>query len=83
MTGKADFTLGEWELVLAGPPTAGLIVVTAQRGGVFRETFAIGKAYAEARRLTMFLTNFTGISDREVPSTSMLREYIGRSSFRY
>ncbi len=27
-----------------------MIVVTAQRGGVFRETFAIGKAYAEARR---------------------------------
>jgi hypothetical protein len=51
MTGKADFTLGEWELVLGGPPSAGLIVVTAQRGGVFRETFAIGKAYAEARRL--------------------------------
>ncbi|MGD0274060.1 MAG: hypothetical protein ABSB96_10075 [Gaiellaceae bacterium] len=51
MTGKADFTLGEWELVSEGPPSAGLIVVTAQRGGVFRETFAIGKAYAEARRL--------------------------------
>jgi hypothetical protein len=51
MTGKTDFTLAEWELVLGGPPTAGLIVVTAQRGGVFRETFEIGKAYAEARRL--------------------------------
>jgi hypothetical protein len=51
MTGKADFTMGEWELVSEGPPSAGLIVVTAQRGGVFRETFAIGKAYAEARRL--------------------------------
>jgi len=51
MTGKTDFTLEEWELVLVGPPSAGLIVVTAQRGGVFRETFAIGKAYAEARRL--------------------------------
>ena len=50
MTGKADFTLGEWELVSEGPPSAGLIVVTAQRGGVFRETFAIGRAYAEARR---------------------------------
>jgi hypothetical protein len=50
MTGKTDFTLEEWELVLAAPPSAGLIVVTAQRGGVFRETFAIGKAYAEARR---------------------------------
>ena len=51
MTGKADFTEEEWELVSEGPPSAGLIVVTAQRGGVFRETFAIGKAYTEARRL--------------------------------
>ena len=51
MTGKTDFTLEEWELVLVGPPSAGLIVVTAQRGGVFRETFAIGKAYNEARRI--------------------------------
>lgn len=50
MTGKNKFTLAEWELVLVGPPSAGLIVVTAQRGGVFRETFAIGKAYDEARR---------------------------------
>ncbi|MEI7880233.1 MAG: nucleoside kinase [bacterium] len=39
--------------------------------------------YAEARRLTAFLTNFIGISDREVPHTSMLREYIGSSSFKY
>jgi hypothetical protein len=50
MTEKADFTKDEWELVSEGPPSAGLIVVTAQRGGMFRETFAIGKAYAEARR---------------------------------
>ena len=35
MAGKTDFTLEEWELVLVGPPNAGLIVVTAQRGGVF------------------------------------------------
>ncbi len=41
------------------------------------------REYAEARRLTAFLLNFIGIPDREVPSTSMLREYIGRSSFRY
>jgi hypothetical protein len=50
MTGKADFSKDDWELVSEGPPSAGLIVVTAQRGGMFRETFAIGKAYAEARR---------------------------------
>jgi hypothetical protein len=50
MTGKADFSKEEWELVSEGPPSAGLIVVTAQHGGMFRETFAIGKVYAEARR---------------------------------
>jgi uridine kinase len=41
------------------------------------------REYAEARRLTAFLANFIGLSDREVPHTSMLREYIGRSTFRY
>jgi hypothetical protein len=51
MTGKADFTEEEWELISEGPPSAGLIVVTAQRGGVFRETLAIPKAYVEARQL--------------------------------
>lgn len=50
MTAKADFTEQEWQTVLEGPPSAGLIVVTAQRGGTIRETFAIAKAYAEARQ---------------------------------
>src|SRR5438876_4299046 len=49
MTGKADFSPEEWETVVQGPPTAGMIVVTAQRGGTFRETLAIAKAYVEAR----------------------------------
>jgi hypothetical protein len=49
-TGKADFTESEWRTVLEGPPTAGMIVVTAQRGGLFRETIAIAKAYVEARK---------------------------------
>ena len=50
MTAKADFTEEEWQKVLEAPPSAGLIVVTAQKGGTFRETFAMGKAYAEARQ---------------------------------
>src|SRR3954467_9708892 len=50
MTGKADFTEAEWETVREGPPSAGMIVVTAAHGGTFRETFAMAKAYAEARR---------------------------------
>jgi hypothetical protein len=49
MTGKADFTPDEWELVAQGPPAAGLAVATAKRGGTFRESFALAKAYTEAR----------------------------------
>ncbi|MGZ4218330.1 MAG: hypothetical protein ACXVHB_26010 [Solirubrobacteraceae bacterium] len=50
MTGKADFTEQEWKLVLEGPPAAGLIVAAAQRGGTFREAFAISKSYVDARK---------------------------------
>jgi hypothetical protein len=50
MTAKADFTPEEWHVVLEGPPSAGVIVITAQRGGTIRETFSIGKTYAEARQ---------------------------------
>jgi hypothetical protein len=50
MTGHADFTPDEWKLVLQGPPTAGLIVITAQRGGSFRESFSMAKSYTEARK---------------------------------
>jgi hypothetical protein len=50
MTAKADFTPEEWDLILEGPPSAGLIVSTAERGGTFREAFSIAKAYTEARK---------------------------------
>src|SRR6266545_4149429 len=50
MTAKVDFTPEEWQVVLEGPPSAGMIVVTAQRGGTFRETIAMAKAYVEARK---------------------------------
>ena len=49
MTTKAAFAPEEWTLVLEGPPTAGMIVITAAHGGMFRETIAMSKAYAEAR----------------------------------
>ena len=49
MTTKAAFSPEEWKVVLEGPPTAGMIVVTAARGGMFRETVAMSKAYTEAR----------------------------------
>lgn len=50
MTRKADFTEDEWATVLQGPPSAGMILVTAQRGGSFRETIAMAKSYSEARK---------------------------------
>jgi hypothetical protein len=49
MTTKAAFSPEEWNVVLKGPPTAGMIVITAAHGGMFRETIAMSKAYAEAR----------------------------------
>ena len=49
MTTKAAFSPEEWKVVLEGPPAAGMIVITAARGGMFRETVAMSKAYAEAR----------------------------------
>jgi hypothetical protein len=50
MTGKADFTEEEWETVLEGPTSAGLIVSAASRGGTFRESFSMAKGYSEARQ---------------------------------
>lgn len=49
MTNQDAFTADEWTLVREAPTSAGLVVVTASRGGTFRETFAISKAYVEAR----------------------------------
>ncbi|HEX3318636.1 MAG TPA: hypothetical protein VHR88_11490 [Solirubrobacteraceae bacterium] len=50
MTKRTDFTEDEWQQVLEGPTSAGLFVITASRGGTFRETFSMAKAYAEARQ---------------------------------
>jgi hypothetical protein len=50
MTGKADFTSEEWDLIREGPPTAGMVALTADKGGTFRETWALAKAYTDARK---------------------------------
>ena len=39
--------------------------------------------YAEAYRLRTLLGYFTPITDKTIPSTSLLREFLGGSSFRY
>src|SRR3954454_1311256 len=50
MSTKTDFTEQEWDQVLSGPPAAGMMVVMAHGGGMMRETFAMAKAYGEARK---------------------------------
>ena len=49
MTSKAAFSPEEWKVVLESPPSAGMIVVTAARGGMIRESIAMSKACVEAR----------------------------------
>ena len=49
MTSKAAFSPEEWKTVVEGPPTAGMIVITAAHGGMWRETLAMSKAYVDAR----------------------------------
>lgn len=50
MTGKADFTSEEWELIRGGPPAAGTLTALASSGGTFRESWEMAKAFGEARR---------------------------------
>jgi hypothetical protein len=50
MTDKSNFSEEEWELVREGPPTAGLVVAAASSGGSFRESWALAKAFTEARK---------------------------------
>ena len=39
--------------------------------------------YAEAHRLMKFIHYFLPISDKEIPPTSIMREFVGGSSFKY
>ena len=50
MTTKSEFNADEWERVARAPALAGVMVALADRGGTFRESLALGKAYAAAKR---------------------------------
>ncbi len=50
---------------------------------ILREVPDTVPEYAEAVRMLKFLDNFTIIKPDEVPPTSILREFIGGSSFKY
>lgn len=49
MTTQAAFTPEEWTTVTEGPTSAGMMIVMASHGGTFRETYAMSKAFVEAR----------------------------------
>ena len=50
---------------------------------ILREVPDTVPEFGEAKRLLKFLDNFTPITDEEIPPTSILREFIGGSSFKY
>jgi hypothetical protein len=50
MTTKADFNAAEWDIVAQAPLLAGMSVIAASRGGTLRESMAMAKTYAEARK---------------------------------
>ena len=50
---------------------------------ILREVPNTMPEYGEARRMLKFLDNFIPIEPDEIPPTSLLREFIGGSSFKY
>ena len=50
---------------------------------VLKEVPADCPEYAEAWRLLRFLSYFESLEEKDIPSTSLLREFLGGSSFHY
>jgi len=50
---------------------------------LLRQVPQISPQYSEAYRLLKFLRYFVPVHDKELPPTSLLREFLGGSSFRY
>lgn len=50
MASKTDFSPEEWKQIVEGPATAGFITLTAASGGTFKETFALARAWTDARK---------------------------------
>jgi hypothetical protein len=50
MATKADFNAEEWSRIVEAPALAALRVIAADRGGTFRESLSLARAYGEARQ---------------------------------
>jgi hypothetical protein len=80
MTSKAEFDAVQWQTVTEGPALAGLIVITAQRGGTIRESVEMAKAYREARSedadaelLNEIVSQAPSVDPRQFESAEQLR----------
>ena len=60
-----------------------IAVIRSKVEPILREVPDTVPEFGEAKRLLKFLDNFTPISPEEIPPTSILREFIGGSSFKY
>ena len=87
MATKADFNPEEWRQLVEGPTIAGMIVLTSAGGGTFRETFALARAWADARTqhgasqlLDELAAEKPGFDRHRYGSTQELHE--GRAKFR-
>jgi hypothetical protein len=50
MTTKAAFNAEDWAVVTSAPAMTGLLVIAAGHGGTVRESVALSRAYADARK---------------------------------
>jgi len=50
---------------------------------ILKEVSQVEDEYSEAHRLLKFLRYFNYVSKEELPNTSLLREFVGGSSFKY
>jgi uridine kinase len=60
-----------------------LAVIKNQAEPILRQVPQNAPEHAEAYRLLKFLSYIAPINDLEIPPTSLLREFLGGSSFKY
>ena len=60
-----------------------LSVLKKQAKPLLQSVPALSPYYAEAFRLLRFLSYFKAIEESEIPPLSLLREFLGGSSFNY
>nr|MBP7472518.1 nucleoside kinase [Prevotella sp.] len=60
-----------------------LAVIKTQAEPLLQQVPENCEEYSEAQRLLRFLSYFSPISNKDIPPTSLLREFLGGSSFHY